>query len=262
MGTTRLYIRFLGAHLRSLLEYEADFWIMMVGTVLMQVVNIAFLSAIFAKVPTLHGWSFWAVVAMFAMVAIAEGVGSLFFEGMWRLAWQINQGELDYMLVRPYPVVLQVSSSQIGINGLSNIVTGGLMLGAALSHLDIRWSVGRVALGLVVFGSAVVIKVSINLATNSVSFWLSSPSPMFAMAVHQVGDLARFPLSVYPWALKATLGFALPFAFVSFFPVSFLVDSGRSAWIGLLTPLVAVYCLGVARLVFSRGLRRYESAGN
>jgi ABC-2 type transport system permease protein len=125
------------------------------------------------------------VCARSCAVPKLAGVGSLFFEGMWHLAWQINQGELDYLLVRPYPVVLQVSSSQIGINGLSNIVTGGLMLGAALSHMDVEWSVGRVLLGIVVCGSAVVIKVSINLATNAVSFWLSSPSPLFAMAVHQ-----------------------------------------------------------------------------
>jgi ABC-2 type transport system permease protein len=90
---------------------------------------------------------------------------------------------------------------------------------------------------------------------------MQSPSPLFAFAVHQVGDLARFPLSVYPVALKAALGFALPFAFVSFFPITFLLGGG-TAWVGLLTPLVAAYCLGVAWLVFSRGLRRYESAGN
>lgn len=261
MRVVRLYVRLLGAHLRSLLEYEGDFWVMMAGTVLMQVVNVAFLSAIFAKVPAINGWSFWAVVAMFAMVAIAEGVGSLFFEGMWRLSWLINQGDLDYMMVRPYPIVLQVSSVQIGINGLSNIVTGGLMLGFALSHVNVAWSVGRVLLGVLVLLSAVVIKVSINLATNAVSFWMQSPSPLFAMAVHQVGDLARFPLSVYPLALKAALGFALPFAFVSFFPVSYLLGHG-SSWVGLLTPLVAVYCVLVSWWIFSRGLRRYESAGN
>lgn len=261
MRTVRLYFRLLGAHLRSLLEYESDFWIMMAGTVLMQVVNVAFLAAIFAKVPHINGWSFWAVVAMFAMVAIAEGVGSLFFEGMWNLAWQINQGDLDYMMVRPYPVVLQVSSMQIGINGLSNIVTGGLMLGFAIAHLGVSWSVGRIAVAVVVLLSAVAIKVGINLATNAVSFWMQSPSPLFAFAVHQAGDLARFPLSIYPLALKAALGFALPFAFVSFFPVSYLLGGG-SAWVGLLTPLVAVYCLAVAWFVFARGLRRYESAGN
>src|SRR3954453_4246395 len=103
MRVLRLYRRLLGAHLRSLLEYESDFWIMMAGTGVMQVVNVVFLAAIFAKVPAINGWNFWAVVAMFGLVAIAEGVGSLFFEGMWNLAWQINQGDLDYMMVRPYP---------------------------------------------------------------------------------------------------------------------------------------------------------------
>ncbi|WP_238010104.1 ABC-2 family transporter protein [Dactylosporangium sp. AC04546] len=261
MTMIRLYGRLLGAHLRSLLEYEADFWLIMFGTFMMQVVNVVFLSAIFAKVPHINGWSFWAVVAMFGMVAVAEGVGSLFFEGMWNLAWQINQGDLDYMMVRPYPILLQVSSMQIGLNGLSNIVTGGLMVGFAVANVDIAWSAGRVALALVVLLSAIVIKVAINLATNAVSFWMQSPSPLFAFTVHQVGDLARFPLSVYPLALKAALGFVLPFAFVSFFPVSVVLGHGP-VWVGLLTPLVAVYCAVVAWVVFSRGLRRYEGAGS
>ncbi len=261
MRTLRLYLRFVGLHLRAVLEYESDFWIMAVATVLMQVINLVFLSAIFAKVPTLRGWSFWAVVAMFALVAIAEGVGSFFFEGTWRLAQMINQGSLDYLLVRPYPITLQVTSADVGINGLVNILTGGVMLGIALSRLDIPWSVWRSAVAVGLLLSAVAIKVAINLATNSISFWLSSPSPMFAMAVHQVGDLARFPLSIYPLMLKAALGFVIPFAFITVFPLSFLMGTG-SAWLGLLTPLVAAYCVTFAMVVFKRGLRRYESAGN
>jgi ABC-2 type transport system permease protein len=62
--------------------------------------------------------------------------------------------------------------------------------------------------------------------------------------------------------LKAALGAVLPFAFVSFFPIAYLLDNGESRWVGLLTPLVAAYCVAVAMLVFRRGLRRYESAGN
>ncbi|MEA2528385.1 MAG: viologen exporter family transport system permease protein [Thermomicrobiales bacterium] len=258
----RLYFRLLGLHLRALLEYQSDFWVMAVATVLIQVVNLVFLAAVFAKVPTLNGWSFWAVVAMFAMMAIAEGVGSFFFEGTWRLAELINQGTLDYALVRPYPVVLQVTSAEVGVNGLTNIVTGGAMLGVALSEVDVDWSLGQALLAVVLLLGAVVIKVAVNLASNSVSFWLAGPSPLFAMAVHQLGELARFPLTVYPLALKAVLGFVVPFAFISTFPVSFLVDAGTTPWLGLLTPVVAVYCVAVALLVFSRGLRRYESSGN
>lgn len=262
MSSARLYLRFLGAHLRSLLEYENDFWIMAAAAVLMQLVNVVFLSALFAKVPILNGWSFWAVVTMFGTVALAEGVGSLFFEGMWRLAQRINTGDLDYCLVRPYPVALQVSGGEVGINGLSNIVTGGLMIGVALAHLHVQWSPWRVLFAVLLFASAVAIKVAINLATNSASFWLSSPSPLFAMAVHQVGDLARFPVSIYPLALKAVLGFVLPFAFVSFFPIAYLLDTGAARWVGLLTPLVGAYCVAMALWIFHRGLRRYESAGN
>ncbi|WNV83509.1 ABC-2 family transporter protein [Umezawaea sp. Da 62-37] len=258
----RLYFRFLGVHLRALLEYQSDFWIMAVATVLIQVVNLVFLSAVFARIPTLRGWSFWAVVAMFALMAIAEGVGSFFFEGTWRLAEAINQGSLDYALVRPYPVVLQVTSSEIGVNGLTNIVTGGTMLAAALAHLDVGWSAGLVLLALVLFASAVVIKVAVNLASNSISFWLAGPSPLFAMAVHQVGELARYPLTIFPTALKATLGLVVPFAFITTFPLGFLLGTGTSPWLGLLTPLVAAYCVAVALVTFSRGLRRYESAGN
>lgn len=262
MRTARLYLRLLGAHFRSMLEYEADFLILAAATVLMQVVNIVFLSALFAKVPALHGWTFWSVLIMFGAVAFAEGVGSLFFDGMWSLAWQINRGELDYFLVRPYPVVLQSSSAAIGINGLSNIVMGGLMIGTGLAHEDVAWTPWRVLLGILLLGSSIVIKLSINLATNAVSFWLSSPTPLFAFAMHQVGDLARFPLSVYPVALKAVLGAVLPFAFISFFPTAYLLDAGSSRWIGLVTPVVAAYCAGAAAFIFKRGLRRYESAGN
>lgn len=260
MRTIRLYFRLLGAHLRSSMEYEVDFWIMVVAAVLMQVVNIVFLAALFARIPVLNGWTFWGVVLLSGVVAVAEGFGSLFFEGMWRLAWQINQGDLDYYLVRPYPVALQVSSAEIGVNGLSNLVVGGAMIGTAAANLDLDWTPSRVLLGILLLVAAIAIKVSINLLTNSVSFWSSSPMPLFAFAVHQVGELARFPLSIYPMALKAVLGFVLPFAFIGYFPAAYLLDS--SSWLGLLTPLVAAYCVGLALFTFHRGLRRYESAGN
>jgi ABC-2 type transport system permease protein len=262
MRVFRLYFRLLGLHLRALIEYRSDFLIMATAVIFMQVVNVVFLSAIFARVPTLNGWSLWAVVAMFALVAITEGVGSLFFEGTWHLSTAINEGSLDYILIRPYPIVLQVTSAEVGVNGLTNIVVGGIMLVTAITHLDAHWSIVRVLFGILLLVSAIAIKVSVNLATTSVAFWQSSPNPLFAMAIHQVGDLARFPLSIYPLALKAVLGFGIPFAFISSFPLSFLLDNGSTPWLGLLTPLVAVYCIGVALLIFSRGLRRYEGAGN
>jgi len=259
--TVRLYRRGLGAHLRAVLEYEADFWLLVGAAVLTQLVGLVFLGAIFSRVPHLAGWQFPEVVLIFAMVVIAEGIGSLLFEGTWRLAWKVNQGELDYLLLRPYPVVLQVMHADVGLNGLGNLVTGGALLGWALWRVDVDWTLARVLLGLVLFVSAITIKVSISLATNATSFWTFSPFSIFAFAMHQVGDLARYPLNVYTLGIRAALTGLVPFAFISYFPAGALLGHGQYAWVGWLTPLVAAYCLGVAWLVFRTGLRRYEGAG-
>jgi ABC-2 type transport system permease protein len=262
LRNTRLYLRLLGTHLRASLEYEADFWIMAVGAVMTQVAAFAFIAAVFSKVPTINGWTFWTVVVLFGMVALSEGLNNLLFEGMWEIAHLKHEGALDYLLVRPYPVALQVLSSSVGLNGIGNVLTGGAMVVAGLAQLDIEWSLGRALVAVVLLVSALTVRVGIMLACTSSTFWLEGPGSMVAFAAHQVGDLARYPLAIYPVALKAVLGVFLPFAFVSYFPISWLTGEGGTGRVGLLTPLVAVAAVSVGLVVFRRGLLRYESAGN
>jgi ABC-2 type transport system permease protein len=150
----------------------------------------------------------------------------------------------------------------VGLNGIGNILTGGALIVAGLAHVDIDWSVGRVLVAVVLLISAIAARVGILLACNAVTFWIDGPGGLFGFAVHQVGDLARYPLAIYPGVLKVVLGVFLPFAFVSYFPISWLTGEGDLQWLGLLTPLVAAYCVGMGVLIFRKGLLRYESAGN
>lgn len=261
LGTALLYPRFLAIHLRGAMEYKADFWIMMAAAVLTQAVSVVVLTAVFHLIPQLHGWSFWPIVIMFGMVAVGEGVGSLCFEGMWRTAWLINQGDLDYMLVRPYPVLLQVTSSEIGLNGMGNLTTGGAMLVLGIWHSRIHWTPAAVVVGLVLLVSGIAVKVAVSLATNAASFWTAGPSPLFAMAIHQAGELTRYPLTLFPAPLRLLLSTVLPFAFVGYFPAEYLTGA-HALWIALVSPCVAAGCLLLAARVFRRGLLRYESTGS
>lgn len=256
-----LYRRSLGAHLRATMEYEADFWILIAASVLMQVVGLVFLSAIFARIPSINGWEYWDILLIYSMVFFAEGVGSLFFEGTWRIAWLVNQGELDRYLVRPVSPVLQVLSGDVGVNGLANMVLGAVLIGTSVTKVDVDWTVGRALLAVVLLISAIAVKVGINLATNATAFWINSPYSTFSFAMHQLGDLARYPISIYSVAIRTVITAVIPFAFVSFFPAAAVLGRGTSWRVGLATPLVAAYCLAMGTLVFRRGLLRYESAG-
>jgi ABC-2 type transport system permease protein len=193
------------------------------------------------------------------------------FEGTWNLSWFVNRGELDFMLLRPVSPVAQVMSSAIGMNGLGNLLLGGTLIGLSLMHVHVHWTAARIVMAVVLLLSAIAIKIGLNLATNASAFWLQNPFSAFAFSMHQLGDLARYPITIYALAAQALITAAIPFAFISFFPAGAVFSKGDwqvggvdlpLRWLGLATPLVAAYCLGLGVLVFRRGLRRYESAGN
>jgi ABC-2 type transport system permease protein len=257
-----LYRRSLGTHLRSTMEYESDFWIMAVTAVLTQGVGAIFLWAIFRSVPQINGWQFWDVILIYSLVVVSEGIAVLVGQGAWMLAFVVNLGQFDVYLVRPWSPMLQILSSQVGMNGFGNLGLGFAMMATALAHVQVDWSFGLAAYGVLLLISAALVKIGINLLSNCAGFWLRSPWAMFAGSIHTLGELTRFPLTIYSIGVQLLLSVALPFAFMSFYPATAFLGRGANPWLGAATPLVAIYCLALAAWVFRIGLNRYESSGH
>jgi ABC-type uncharacterized transport system permease subunit len=107
-----------------------------------------------------------------------------------------------------------------------------------------------------------LVKIGLNLVTSCSAFWLRTTYSMFPFSMHTLGELTRFPLTIYSTAVRLVLSIVLPFAFMSFFPATSVLGHGAPVWVGLLTPAVAAYCLFMGVWIFRLGLRRYESAGH
>jgi len=257
-----LYFRCLGQQMKAIMAYEADFVVLMLSAVLVQVSGLAFIWAIFQRIPSINGWTFWEVVFMYALVFVTEGVGSLFFEGTWRLNYMVYTGQFDQLLMRPLSPIVQVLAGAVGFNGLGNLVTGFVLMGVAVANVPLEWSAGRVLFVVVLIASASAVRVSINLASAASAFWVRSPWSMFSFTVHRLSEFAKYPITIYSVVVQLFVTIAVPMAFVSFFPTA--VVFGVDAWSvpGLLTPLVALYAMAMAVLLFNNGLKRYESAGH
>jgi ABC-2 type transport system permease protein len=257
-----LYFRMLGQQVKSILAYQADFVVMVFAAMLTQFAGFVFIWTIFQRIPNINGWTFWEVVTMYALIFITEGVGSLFFEGTWTLGWMIWSGQFDQVLVRPISPILQVVTQRVGFNGLGNIVTGFVLIGIAVANVPVQWTPGRLLMLVILIASASAIRVGLNLATAATGFWFRNPWSMVPMFVHQMGELAKYPITIYSLAVQAIIVVAVPFAFVSFFPTAFIFEVEAFSVVGLLTPLVAIYCLIMAVVIFRVGMRRYESSGH
>jgi ABC-2 type transport system permease protein len=257
-----LYLRCLGQQMKAILAYEADFVVLLFSAVIVQFTGFLFIWTIFQRIPNINGWTFWQVVMMYALIFVTEGVGSLFFEGTWRLTNLVYTGQFDQMLVRPVSPIVQVLASAVGFNGLGNLVTGFVLIGISITNVPVAWTPGRLLMLAILIASAATIRVAINLASAASAFWVSSPWSMVPMFVHQLSEFAKYPITIYSFAVQALIVVAVPFAFVSFFPTAYLFNNEAWSAIGLLTPLVAVYSLLVAVWIFNAGLRRYESTGH
>ena len=256
-----IYCRLISQQLKAILEYQGDFWITLAAGALSQTLGFIFLWVLYENIHEINGWQLWEIVLLYAMIYFTEGVGSAFFDGIWVIGMYVNRGEFDRMLLRPIPPLTQVLGSGVGMNGFGNLIMGSILIIQSLRRLHIQWNLIKAGFTLLLLISAVVIRASINIVANSASFWIKANNNSLAYMTHSVGDLAKYPLSVFPAAVKAVICVAVPYAFVSYFPVSYLL--GKDGWIlGMCTPLAAVLCMVIAACVFYRGLGLYESVGN
>jgi len=260
--TLFLFTRFIQQNIKIKLEYKADFVLMLFAGSALQLIGLLFLSVLFSKIPPIQGWTLWEIVLMLASIYFTEGVVSFAFEGMWRTLRLINLGDLDRMLLRPVSPILQILTYDLGIHGIGNMLTGAILFGLALGQTHVVWTVDRILFMPVFLISAAAIRTAISFAANSSAFWLTSFYNAFPLMVYQMADFAKYPSTLYSNSIQFFITVVLPYAFIGYIPAVYLFD--KAAWgpLAWLVPLVALWCIFVARAVFYRGLRRYDSPGN
>jgi ABC-2 type transport system permease protein len=258
--TVASYLRQIGAQIRAVTEYPADFWTMAVTGVLNLAVQVGFISVVFATVQSLGGWGFHAMLMLTGFIVLADAVTEVGWEGIWSLGHRIVTGDIDYRITRPLPVMLQVGAGAIGMQASSKAVVGAVMLGVGWSGAGVSAAMAPAA--LLLFVCAVAVQAAVMTSLCCVAFWMRGPSVPIAFLGSTVQEEAtRFPLQIYPRVVRAALTWVLPFAFVNFIPVSILTGDLPSWWLAFPPPMAAAL-IAVTTLIARAGLSRYESAGH
>ncbi|MEU5152718.1 ABC-2 family transporter protein [Glycomyces sp. NPDC021274] len=255
-----VYVRLIAAQFRSITEYPADFWTMVSVALIQQAAQIAFIAVIFAQITTLDGWGFPEMLLLIGFMVLTDAVTEVGWDGIWTVGRKIVDGGLDYAVVRPAPVMMQIGASAIGMQSAANLTTGATMIAIGWSGAGIAPSLIPAAALLLL--CAVTVQLTIITTMNCLNFWIKGPSPIFAWLTAQTQETAtRFPLTIYPRAVRALLTWAVPLAFVNFIPVGILTGRLPQWWLAF-PPAIALALVGVCALVARAGMKRYESAGH
>ena len=259
----RIYGKLQLLHLRTHLEYEADFWIGIVGTLATQGAGFVFVWVLLNRVPAVKGWTLWEVAFLYGLSIIPRGMAELFCDGSWRLRFLVNTGELDRLLVRPISPALQVITQIASIHGFGGVILGGVILVRASQESHVVWSPAHALLLVATLLGSLVLVGSINFATNAIVFWDQSANSSFSFLMQNFAEFAKFPVTLYGRAVQIFLTWVLPFAFISYFPGAVILGKPEvPPLLGYCAPVVGLIVALIASLIWRQGLQRYQGAGH
>lgn len=241
------------------MQYRVHFFIQVLQSLLGLATALAGLAVIFSHTTSLGGWQPNQLLAVLGVYFVVGGAINVVIQpSMQRLMEDVRLGTLDFTLTKPRDAQLLISVRQIQIWKLIDMLLGLFILAIALVRLAHGLN-AQAALGFVfslVAGGAIVYSFWLILATCC--FWFVRIDNILVI-FESMYEAGRWPVTIYPGALRWALTFLVPVAFAVTVPAEAL--TGRLTW----SVLAGVGSLAIALLAGSRwfwmvGVRHYSGA--
>lgn len=259
----RLYFILQLVQLRAAIEYRTDFWIGIVGAMLQQATGLIFVSALFAQIPEIEGWSAWNIAILYGLAMVPKGITELFCDGPWLLRSQVNSGEFDRVLIRPISPALQSATAIASIHGLGQLVLGVVVLWIGMDRSNLAFAWWTLPFLLLTIAASTVMIGALNYAINMIGFWEPSTQSALPTMMALMVDFAKFPLDVFNLVIRGLVTVIIPYAFISYFPALLLLDRNTPwRWLGLATPLVTALVVAFTAWLWAKALNRYQGVGH
>src|SRR5262245_310590 len=213
----------------------------------------------------LDGWTFRELALLYGMVATSWGVVEVALRGFENFSVYLVRGDLDRVLLRPRSLVLQVAAHDFEARKLARTLQALAVLAWACVSLELGvQSVAWIALGI---AGGVLCFAGIVMLGASIAFWtLGETSELQNILTYGGSAALSYPVTIYGKWFRRVITYGVPLAFVNYFPALAALDrtsaEGWSHVLPWLSPFACAAMLFVGMACFSRGLRRYESAGS
>lgn len=261
----RLYFLLIGAQLRSKLQYKASFIMEAAGNFLVNFLDFAAVAVLFNRFPSISGWNISEIAFLYGTSAISFSLAQMFVRGFETFERYIQMGELDRVLIRPVSPFLQVLAVELGINKIGRLGQGLVVLLIGLAGLTIHWDASKLLLLAMTILAGLLIFIAIFVLGAVTTIWTVSTAEFSNMFTYGGTYLTSFPMTIYNEWFRSFFIFILPLGFVNFFPALIILDkpneTGLPLWLGWLPLPVAVAFFALSLLVWSYGLRKYQSTG-
>ncbi|RIL08382.1 MAG: hypothetical protein DCC75_09095, partial [Proteobacteria bacterium] len=257
----RLYGYFLRFSISRALALRVNFWLRIVMDIVYYAVGIGFYKLLYMQTPSLAGWSEAEAMVFITCFLVVDAIHMMLYStNLWNLAGLVNQGGLDYYLVRPVSSLFFVSLREFSFSSFVNFLMAAGLLAWALNNFPGSISAAQILNLLFLILNGAVIYYVIFLLFVVPVFWIHSNFGLmhtFFAAIH----LAERPDPIFGGFLRVALITLVPFALIASYPARIIID-GASIEITLHCVAGTVFLMGVLLFVWNKALASYSSASS
>ncbi|MCJ1677129.1 ABC transporter permease [Streptomyces sp. APSN-46.1] len=252
--------------IRSTMTYRTSFFLSVFGNATIQLLDFVAIWIMFRHVDTLGGFSLPEIALLYGASSTSLGLADLLLGNTDRVGARVRDGSLDTMLVRPVPLLAQVAADRFALRRLGRVGQGLVVLGWALSVLDVDWTVGKVLLVPVMVVAGAAIFAAVMVAGAAFQFFAGDAAEVQNSFTYGGNQMLQYPPTVFAKELLRGVTFIVPLAFVNWLPALHVLGRpdplGLPGWVGYLSPLVAFVAFLPASLAWRAGVRSYRSTGS
>jgi ABC-2 type transport system permease protein len=254
-----------GSRIRSQATFRTSFLADVLGQVLVVGTEFLELWVILSQVGLLGGMTLTQVAVVYGLGALAFGIGDMLFGEIDGLSAQIRSGRLEVLLIRPVPLLLQISSLDLSLRRIGRIVVGLAMYVTALGLAGFAPTPASLLLAVLAPLTGALIFGALFTMAGAMQFWLIDGREFASAFTYGGNYVATTPGAVFALPMRAFFTFVIPATLIAYAPTLALLELPGPplvpAWAGWLGAPVAILVWIVAAALWRAGVRRYTGAG-
>jgi ABC-2 type transport system permease protein len=241
------------------LEYRLNFAIASLSSLGNLIGSLFSLFLFYRTGYTFQGWNWEEALVILGIFTLLQGFSTTFLvPNLNRIVQQVQEGTLDFVLLKPIGSQFWLSSRTISPWGMPDLIFGGVLIAYAGGRLGL--GINNYLLSAVPIFFGIVSLYSLWFMLGATSIWFVKIYNVTEV-LRGLMEAGRFPMVAYPAAYRFFFTFVVPVAFLTTVPAEAML--GRSPVIWVVGAGVLALALLLASVIFWRfALRFYTSASS
>lgn len=257
----KFYFKSLLLHLKSLLEYKSSFIASFFSQILVFFSYYFVIIALFSKFDNIKGYTLYEVLLCFGVIQFGYAFCESFARGMDKFDNIIINGEFDRILLRPKNIIIQVLCYDSDYTKVSRLIQSAIVLIIAIIKLNINWTFLKIITLVLMLLSAIIIFLSIFLLAAAYCFVTIQGLEVRNVFTAGGKHMAQYPIGIFKKGFVYFFTFIIPYAFVNYYPLMYVLGKNNNLLYAL-SPLLVIVYLFPCLIIFYKGTNRYSSIGS